>query len=486
MRRARWIFIVLITIGIVQMNLIRNSQGPQYAATAKVILAPTDLAATVAGFDGYVDPDLVDETEQALTGSRQLFEAAARRADGSVTASNLASKVSVEKSGSTVSFTATSAQADDAVTAATLVARAYPSWRASVSNNAVTDAIAEVQAQIDGQTSPDADLVSQLSKLKILKTLNSGNVLLTEPAREATKTRPSPVRDSLLGASIGLFVALIAIALREAVDTRVRSESEIEEILDVPVLGTVERLPRNTTLVGIGRNRERYADVYDLLVANLVQSRPGAVIAVTSATPSEGKTTTAANLAAALARRADKVALVDLDRRRPTVAKVFRIPTDAHGVESILRGGAALESVTWSVPLNGTSASPRPKLGGPFARVNGAESDHATLHVLPFRFNSAHAGEPLNTLALKELLTEARESFNYIVIDTAPALSVPDVTELANLVDVVVVVVRYGQVSASSLSALNRMHRSWPQTDTTAILVGAPRHADTYTTYTAS
>jgi polysaccharide biosynthesis transport protein len=301
-RRSRLLLIGLVLIGIVSMNLIRNSQGPQYAATARVILSPTDLAATVAGFDGYVDPTLVDETEQALASSRQLFEAAARMTNGRVTASSLASKVGVQKQDSTVSFTATSDDADDAVSSATLVARAYPEWRASVSNDAITAAIAEVQAQLETQATPDADLTSQLSRLKILKTLNSGNVLLTEPARSAAKTRPNPVRDSLLGAFIGLFVALLAVALREAVDTRIRSEAEIEDILDIPVLGTVERLPRNTSLVGFGRNRERYADVYDLLVANLVQSRPGAVIAVTSATPAEGKTTTAANIAAALAR----------------------------------------------------------------------------------------------------------------------------------------------------------------------------------------
>ena len=485
-RRSRLLLIVLILIGIISMNLIRNSQGPQYAATARVILAPTDLAATVAGFDGYVDPNLVDETEQALASSRQLFEAAARTTNGQVSASTLASKVSVRKVDSTVSFVATSSDPDDAVTSATLVARAYPDWRASVSNESITNAITEVEAQLDTQATPDPELTAQLSRLKILQTLNSGNVLLTEPARSAGKTRPNPVRDSFLGAFIGLFVALIAVALREAVDTRVRSESEIEDILDIPVLGTVERLPRNTALVGFGRNRERYADVYDLLVANLVQSRPRAVIAVTSATAAEGKTTTAANLAASLARRSDKVALLDLDRRRPTVAKIFRIPSEARGVESIMRGGAPLDSVTWSVPLDGASSTPRPILGGPLPHVNGSESRHATLRVLPFRATGAGGGDRFDTAALEQLVTSVRKRFDYVVIDTAPALSVPDVTELATLVDVVIVVVRHGRVSSSSLTAFGRMRRSWPQTDTTAILVGAPRHADNYTYYTAT
>ncbi len=483
-RRSRWILIALIVIGIVAMNAIRHSQGPLYQATARVILSPTDLASVVAGFSGYVDPDLVEETEQALAHSRQLIEAAAAEAPASLgSASEIGSKMNIVKSGSTISFSATSSDPVDAIDTATAVAEAYPEWRASVSSTAIEQAIAEVESQLRSEGGRDPELVEQLRKLKVLETLNSGNVLLAEPARGAAQIRPSPVRDFVLGALIGLFCALVVIALREVIDTRVRSESEIEEILNVPVLGRVESLPRSSGLVSVGRGRERYGDVYDLLAANIAQARPRAVIAVTSATAGEGKTTTAANLAAALARRADKVALVDLDRRRPTIAKLFRIPSEARGVETVLRNGAALSGVTWDVSLDGQSQTPRRDPGVEGLPVNGAVSSYgATLRVIPFNRN-ANTSDPLNPAALSDLVTKLRKAFDYVVIDTAPALSVPDVTELAQLVDLVTVVVRHGRVSSSSLSAFGRMHRSWPKTDTAAILVGAPRHADNYTYY---
>ena len=85
-----------------------------------------------------------------------------------------------------------------------------------------------------GSPGRTSDLAAQLSKLRVLKTLTSGNVLLVETADSATKTRPSPIKDSLLGGFIGLFVALLVIGLREALDSKVRSEEEIEDVLRRP------------------------------------------------------------------------------------------------------------------------------------------------------------------------------------------------------------------------------------------------------------
>jgi len=156
----------------------------------------------------------------------------------------------------------------------------------------------------------------------------------------AVKTRPRPIRDTLLGAFVGLFAALVVVGLREALDTRVRSEYEVEELLGIPVLGSVERLPRRATPLVIGnREYERYGDMYALVAASIARLREGSdrtVIAVTSATAGEGKTTTAVNLASALARRNENVCLIDLDTRRPSVARVLRIPRDAHGVDRAL------------------------------------------------------------------------------------------------------------------------------------------------------
>ena len=58
--------------------------------------------------------------------------------------------------------------------------------------------------------------------------------MLVQRATGATKTSPAPVRDTLLGAMIGLMLALLLVGIREALDTKIRSEEDIEELLDTP------------------------------------------------------------------------------------------------------------------------------------------------------------------------------------------------------------------------------------------------------------
>src|SRR5881394_3072353 len=80
-RRSAWIVVLLVALGIFAMTLVRKHEGPLYSATSDVILSPLDVAAA-AGINTYVDPQLVDATEQALADSPQLFDRAASNAGG--------------------------------------------------------------------------------------------------------------------------------------------------------------------------------------------------------------------------------------------------------------------------------------------------------------------------------------------------------------------------------------------------------------------
>jgi Mrp family chromosome partitioning ATPase len=476
LRRSRWILFVLIVLGVVQMNVVRSQQGPLYSAHAKVILSPTDLATALAGLNTYVDPALLDQTEQALADSRQLFAYAAKRSH-EPSASELRSGMTVTKSGTTINFDASSSSPTVAEAKANAVATAYPSWRAGVSNAAVDTAIAQLRAQIAKSSRSNADEVAQLNRLRLLKTLTSGNVLLVERATGSVQTRPRRVRDSLLGAFIGLFVALVTIGLREAFDTRIRSEQEVEEVLDVPVLGTVERLPRRASPIALVNSEyERYGDMYALLAASIARLREGEgpiVIAVTSATAAEGKTTTAVNVSTALARRNEDVCLIDLDTRRPSVAATLKIPSDAHGVDRALVQKVKLADLLWDV---------RPERAGMTARPAGTSTNgRSRLQVLPMGSSVGSISPHVDRLTA--LIQEASQRADYVIVDTPPALSVADVTELVKLADMVLVVVRYGQASRRNLDALRRLHRTWPAVDIRAVMVDTPADGDSYSYY---
>jgi Mrp family chromosome partitioning ATPase len=489
-RRSLWIVVTLVILGAALMTFLRQSQGPEYRASARVVLSPIDLASALAGFQGYVDPALVDDTEEALASSRQLFAHVETLTDGFLgSASELRAATEVSKDEATVTFAVTGDDENRVVRTANALASAYPSWRASVSGRAIERAIDQIEAQL-GSGRRDPTLVDELNRLNVLKTLTSGNVLIVERARSAVKTRPSPLRDAFLGGFIGLFVSLLVVAVREAIDTRVRSEGEVEDVLNVPVIGTIEALPRRARLVAVGRRHQRYGDMYALLAASLVRTKDSrmTVIAVTSATAEEGKTTTASNLAAALARRNADVVLLDLDSRKPSLGKLFKIPPSAPGIDEVIEHKVTPERAMWTISLNGRAAGglPYPGADGDAAEPEGPDSDGdeagvGTLRVLPMRVTGDGAAQ--RSPGLRPILAGLRKRANFVVIDTPPALSVPDVTELAQLVDMVLIVVRHGRVSRRSLNALTRLHRNWPEVQVAAVLVGTPRHEDAYAYY---
>jgi Mrp family chromosome partitioning ATPase len=477
LRRSLWILVLLPILGIVFMNAIRQTQGSLYEASAHVILSPNDIAASLTGTQQFVDPERIEDTEIALAESPQLFERAAEETDGQLgDGSDLQSATSVAFSDNTISFTATAEDEQTAIDTANAVASVYPSWRAEVSGAALEQAIEQVEDQIELSGSSPS-LVEQLNRLNVMKTLTSGNVLLVEQADSAVQVRPRPVRDSVLGFMIGLFAAMVAVGLREAIDTRVRSEGEIEELLDTPVIGTVESLPRRAGVVALERHRERYQDMYALLAANLAQGRKDGeplIVAVTSASASEGKTTTAANLAAAFALRNGRVLAIDLDGRRPALARIFRIPNSSPGLEQVLAGGRSITSALWRIPLNGSS--------GPVQRGTAQRSDRqktqGSLLVLPLQHPLPEAATR-HGKEISKLLDEVGTRVDFIVVDTPPALATADMTEISKVVDVVLVVVRHGRISRRALASLGKLVRMWPTNRTSAVLVDTPRQEST-------
>lgn len=480
-RRSAWVVALLVVLGVAQMNVIRQTEGPLYVASARVILSPTDLGAALAGVNSYVDPNLIDQTEQALANSPQLYSFAAARNGSLGNSGQLESASSATKNGSTITFTATSPRSSRATAIVNAVANAYPAWRAAVSSRAIDQGISQIRAQLKGPTKGNADLVAQLERLRVLKTLTSGNVLLVEPAGSAAKVRPRLLKDSLLGGLIGLFIALLVVGAREALDSKVRSEGEVEEMLDAPVIGRIETLPRSASTISFGRGGERFADMYSLLAASIVQQRPGTrteptVIAVTSATAQEGKTTTAVNLAAAFARRDVSVRLVDLDTRRPSIGRVLRIPAEAPGGERALQNGSKIGQLLWDVTLNGSGPRVR-RSSGRRPATNGNRFQVLPLRASPIKSLVAHEKQ------VEALIKEAATDAEYVVIDTPPALSTPDVTELVKLVDLVLVVVRHGRVSRRNLEALHRLHETWPEVEVRAVMVGSPVDGNTYDYY---
>jgi capsular exopolysaccharide synthesis family protein len=143
---------------------------------------------------------------------------------------------------------------------------------------------------------------------------------------------------------------------------------------------------------------------------------------LTSATPSEGKTTAASNLAAILAQRDTRVLLIDGDLRRPNIHHRFGL-NGKIGLTTVLTGATKLEETVQSV------------------------REIPNLDILPSGPVPPFPTEMLSSGAMEAILQRCRELYDYIVVDSPPILSVTDGVILARLADAVVLVVRHGKSS---------------------------------------
>jgi len=480
LRRSAVLIVAVVLIGVVAMNGISQAKGPSYDASARVLLNSSDLSSAALGISPpYQDPTRVDQAEQNLVDSPDLYAYAAKLAGGGPRAATvLSDTVSGSVSNNVVVFKGTAGNPDTAVNAVNAVASAYPAWRAKVNGRAIDAAIRQIRSR-EASSGKTADLDRQLQQLQVLKTLSAGDTLFVDRSTRATKTTPRPVRDSVLGAAIGLVVALLIVGGRELFDTTVRSEADVEDALEAPVLATIESLPRRLRTSVLGSGGGRFNDEYELLAANVAQAFDGqegtVQLAVTSALPGEGKTTTASNLAAALSRRGASVVLADFDLRKPAISEFVGIPSTAAGVADLLSGTSDVGSVLWRLQPNGDGLHQdgTQPVRLPAARERGARPAEGSLTVIP-------GGTALRTESaprfakLPALLERLPSDLDYVIVDTPPALLVAGMAELAQSVDAVIVVVRHGFVHRRRLRTLGRQARSWRARLLGAVLNDSP------------
>jgi polysaccharide biosynthesis transport protein len=235
---------------------------------------------------------------------------------------------------------------------------------------------------------------------------------------------------SLLG---GVIVAF----LMESLDTGLRSVAEIESITELPSLAVVPRARRASTeeigeITTAQRNidvllhpKSQFAEAFRSLRTALLLSsaeHPPKYILLTSATPSEGKTTTASNLACTLAQRDVRVLLIDADLRRPNMHHRFGLNGKV-GLTTLLTGTSKLKDTVQQIP------------------------EIPNLDVLPSGPVPPFPTEMLSSAAMDNLLRHCGEIYTHVVIDSPPILSVTDGVILAHGADAVVLVVRHGKSS---------------------------------------
>lgn len=266
---------------------------------------------------------------------------------------------------------------------------------------------------------------------------------------------------------IGLGMALaLALAL---LDTRVRGAQDIRRVSDAAVLGSIpyvrgDNPGRITTLSAPQTPR---AEAYRRLQTNLryldAAAGPVRTIVVVSAVPGEGKSSTALNLALAVAEKSQRVLLIDADLRRPSIARYTGIE-GAVGLTTLLIGRAGFEDVVQSWGIAG-------------------------LDILPSGEIPPNPSQLLDSPAMTGLLARAQQDYDLVILDAPPLLPVADAAVLARLADGAVLVagcrrVKRHQVVAA-LASLDAVGAACLGVVLNAVAVSREETAYSYTSHGA-
>jgi capsular exopolysaccharide synthesis family protein len=355
-----------------------------------------------------------------------------------------------------VSVTAQADSPDLARDIANGFAEGVVAQRSSVVKAAAQKQIDGLQSQLqkaedEGQNT--AELQANIAELQGV--VESGDPTMSVETRADAPSSPFSPRPTLTIAA-GIFAGLVlgiggAFAM-SALDPRLRREEQLRELYSLPILARVPKEKRAPTFtlgkrrLGIGpRERERRAlppgelsaatlesfrTLRTMLAAQRREDGNSRSILVTGPSPSEGKTTTAINLASSLALAGNRVILIEADFRRPTVGEALGVRARV-GIGDVLLGNVALEDALVLAPPFGDNLCA--------LLVDRADDWLAEVLSLP---------------AAEALLEDAKRLADYVVLDSPPLTQVIDAMPLARRVDDVVLVTRLGSSNLSQLAHL--------------------------------
>ncbi|MEO5769871.1 MAG: polysaccharide biosynthesis tyrosine autokinase [Polyangia bacterium] len=275
--------------------------------------------------------------------------------------------------------------------------------------------------------------------------LRTNNVRLLERAIvPGAPVRPRPVQNLMIAFLVGLGGGIGIALLIEALDNTLKSPSDVEAYLGIPVLGLIPVIGNKDEKASPDKIRERDLGIFmdpKSLAAECCRSirtnilfmspdHPPHTIVVTSPSPQEGKTTTTINLAVTMAEAGARVLIIDTDMRRPRLHRSFGVPNQA-GISTVVVGNSTLDEVI-------------------------KRTEVPNLDVLPCGPLPPNPSELLHAERFAQIIRDCAKRYDRVLLDSPPTSAVTDPAVLGNLCDGVLLVVKGGQTKRESAALARR------------------------------
>ncbi len=474
-KRRRALLVLAPLVCMIGAYLLAVRSDDQYRAFAQV----------------RVESDEIDTEVELATTNAVRTGVSERLGDDAA----LIGSVSVDRVGETqlVTVTVTSESARVAAEGANIWAEVFKETRNKAASDAlqeeldlitldverITPQIVTVQTQInrlqtqleDAQDDPDIDeavLVAQLAELRTelgrleaqQRDLNdrstaleaevfrlSRTVAISDPATQPNRPfAPKPFRSALTGLFAGLVLGGFAAGIAEVIDDPIWDATDAQRwVGSLPVIASIPPMPKRsspqTMPVSLEDPQHAVSEAFRVLRTSLQFLAVGNEtrrIMITSSDVGDGKTTTAVNLAVAMARGGSSVVVVDGDLRRSSIHHAFGL-ANSRGVTSVLVGEDSLDRSLISV-----------------SRLESGE-----LKVLAAGPTPPNPAELISSVEMSDLLHQLSTRFDTVIIDTPPLLAVSDPLAMAKHVDGTILVVRVRHTRGRSLAhAVERIQQS--------------------------
>jgi succinoglycan biosynthesis transport protein ExoP len=292
-----------------------------------------------------------------------------------------------------------------------------------------------------------------------LASQTKSEISLVDAAQQpAAAIRPRPLLYTAVALLVSLFLGCGLALLREQFDRGLGDDDEINRELGAPVLA---RIPAVSARRLEGAREDQFLESFRILRVNLAYAAPGRTvrsILITSAEPSEGKSTTALALARVLGEQGQQVLIIEGDLRRPSLSESLEVPGDRPGLAQYLAGGKRLSDVAFTTSIPTVSVVPA-----------GATTPAPSALLQPER--------------LQQLMDEAMEWAEFLIVDSPPLSAGADASLLAHAAGDVLFLVNAQRSRRSKAVAAVRQLRQAGARVTGVIINGVPESGADYGGY---